>query len=393
MEIQFFDYASTTPCCPEAAEEILKYSREIYGNPSSTHRQGQLAGNAIREARLFFARYFKTAPEQIIFTGSGTESDNLALSGIFLATLANHQSQPKRRILVSSTEHPAVKKTAQALGSYGAETLLIPVHADGQINKEELFKLLTPETILVSIQQVNNITGVIHGVARLAKEIKQKHPNIVFHTDAVQAFGKIPTPNSHSSVDLISISAHKIEGPKGVGALILLNPSFLKKGLQPLIWGGDQEGGFRSGTPHPGLIAGFHVAAKKTLSKMNPSQKILQTLHSHLRSKLQTLFTSKEIHFNSPESAAPHILNFSFPGTPSGPLARVLEEKGFLISTGSACHSNKEDPDPVLEAMNLPRQVQTSALRVSFSPDQNPSQIEALAGALRESFDHLQKLL
>ncbi len=388
----FFDYASTTPCCPEAVELLQKYSCEDYGNPSSEHILGQQSAKAIKISRRFFADYFKISPEQVIFTGSGSESDNLAIYGVVLAAMAKKTSPI--RVLTSATEHPAVRKTAQSLSSLGVDVQLIPVDGEGQIQKEKFLELLTPHTLLVSIHQVNNIAGSLLPVEELASLAKSKVPGLIFHTDAVQAFGKISVPTSPSAVDLVSISAHKIEGPKGVGALIVLNPSLLKSGLRPLIWGGEQEQGFRSGTQNAGLIAGFHAAAEKILRDQKTHS--LQT--TKLRERLWNSLKGKDlpIRWNSPKDltkAVAHIVNLSIPGYPSGPLAKLLEERKCLVSLGSACSSHKAEPDSVLAAMGFPLPIQTSPLRISFSGKQTVEEMDILIQALEDSIRQMKLLL
>jgi len=387
-ESLFFDNASTTRCCKEAAEALQHFAEQAFGNPSSSHALGQRSARAIHEARVFFADHFHTSPAQIIFTGSGTEADNLAVSGVALASL--FKTKKPSRILVSASEHPAVAKAAIALQAHGCDVQTIPIDQQGQIIREKFLDLLTPATSLVSIQQVNNITGAILPVEELARITKERVPGAIFHTDAVQAFGKIPSLTSPSPVDLVAISAHKIEGPKGVGALIVLNSKLLKSGLQPLIWGGDQESGFRSGTQNAGLISGFHLAAKRMLAKQDAFIAHARTL----RDRLQTQLAAHKIDalWNSPKDGAPHIINLSFPGFPSAPLARFIEERGCIISTGSACHSNSAETDPVLTAMNIPRAAQLSAIRISFSEELTIQNIDTLAATISDSLKRMELL-
>lgn len=402
MKYHFFDSASTTQCCDAAAQIVQRFAVEEFGNPSSSHALGQHAARAIRESRAFFARTFRVDPEQVIFTGSGSEADNLAVYGIAMEALARRktakaESEPPR-VLCSATEHPAVRKTVQSLTALGVDAQLIPVDERGQIRRDKFLELLTPNTLLVSVQQVNNITGTVLPVQELARLTKERVPEAVFHTDAVQGFGKAQTITAPSPIDLISISGHKVKGPKGIGALIVLNKPLLKSGLRPLIWGGEQEGGFRSGTQNAGLIAGFQAAAEKTVREASED-----TLHIlQLRNRFRELLLAKglvsregkaALTWNSPEDAVPHIVSLSVPGLPSGPLAKLLEERGFLVSTGSACSSQKMEPDAVLAAMGLPQAACNSALRVSFSTLNSLADVEALAGALDESLALMAKLL
>lgn len=393
----FFDNASTTKCCDEAAEALRRFATDDYGNPSSSHAFGQRGAKAIRDARLFFAETFKVQPEQVIFTGSGTEADNLAVLGV--AMDARFKNKGKIRVLASAIEHPAVKKPIQSLAAFEIETVALPITPAGQIQPEAFQKNVTADTALISIMQVNNIMGAILPVEELAREAKAKNPHIIFHTDSVQAFGRVPIPQAPSPVDLISISGHKVEGPKGVGALIVLNKALLKNGIRPLIWGGDQEGGFRCGTQNAGLIAGFHAAALKTLENRASHSEYTALLRArlaealHSRGLLSANDPKSPLRWNSPPGAVSHIVNLSAPGFPSGPLAKLLEERGCLISTGSACSSQKAEPDPVLSAMGLPVAIQTSAIRISFSTDNSLEDVDTLAQALDESLQRMHLLL
>jgi cysteine desulfurase len=395
----FFDNASTTKCCEAAAELVRRYALEDFGNPSSSHALGQQAAKAIRDARVFFAKTFNVNPEQIIFTGSGSEADNLAVYGVALDAIARRKAT-RPRVIVSAIEHPAVRKTAQSLAGLGVDVQLAPVGRDGQLVREKYLELLTPETVLVSVHRVNNIVGSILPVEELARVAKERVPGVIFHTDAVQAFGRVDVPTHPSPVDLVSVSAHKVEGPKGVGALIVLDRALLKTGLRPLVWGGDQEGGFRSGTQNAGLIAGFAAAAEQTLRNRADHTDHARKLRDRLRDRLaglRLLDTAESdkgrVRWNSPEAGVPHIVSLSVPGFPSGPLAKLLEERRCLVSTGSACSSQKMEPDPVLSSMGFPPPVHSSAIRVSFSRCNHLEDVDTLAAALDESIRLMNRLL
>jgi cysteine desulfurase len=401
----FFDSASTTKCCEAAVQLVQRYTNEDFGNPSSNHIYGQKAARAIREARNFFADTFQVAPEQVVFTGSGSESNNFAIYGVVTAALAQRRlshapaSLLPLRVLTSGIEHPAVKKTVESLDAFGVESHWVPVDPQGQLLRERYLELLSSNTLLISIHQVNNIVGAVLPVEELAQIAKTKLPQVIFHTDAIQAFGKIKVPHSPSPVDLVSISGHKIGGPKGVGALVILNKKLLQTGLRPLIWGGEQENGFRSGTQNAGLIAGFHAAAKEILARQKKnldhvSQLRIQFREILLRRELLSADPStSKISWNSPEGASPFIISLSVPGFPSGPLANLLEERGCIVSVGSACHSKKTEPDPVLKAMGFAPSLQTSPLRISLSPDIEFSHLEILAEALDDSIQRMGNLL
>lgn len=403
-EYLFFDHAATTRCSEAAAKLLSRYTTEEYGNPSSSHAYGKAASKAISNARKTLADVFKVEPAQVIFTAGGTESDNMAIYGVAMSALEKGQ---KPRILYSAIEHPAVKKTAQSLERLGLDPQAIAVTANAEIETAELEKLLNQNTALVSVMQVNNIVGAIQPVEELARRCKHLVPNLIFHTDCVQAFGKIAHPLAGSPIDLVSISGHKVHGPKGIGALIVLSKHLLKDGLSPLIWGGDQESGFRSGTQSAGLIAAFGSAAQETLAHRESNFEKVKALHDLFKSeliakKLLTLDPAESpFLWNSPKTAVPHIVNLSFmnikPGRgagslPPGLLANLLEERGCLVSTGSACSSQKKEPDPVLTAMALPPEVCNSSLRVSLAASHTEQEIHTLVKALTDSVSAIAEL-
>ncbi|MBY0469651.1 cysteine desulfurase [bacterium] len=399
----FFDHASTTPACPQAVETVRKYANEEFGNPSSAHALGQKCAQAIRDARKYFAHHFRVEPEQVIFTGGGTESDNLAIQGTALRILSrakNPDEVARTRVLASATEHPAVTKTVTSLKDFGFDCQFIPVKGDGQIDLDRFSQLLSQDTAIVSIQQVNNILGTVHPVEDLARFAKKVNPSLIFHTDAVQAFGKVPSPKAPSPVDLVSISAHKIGGPKGVGALIALNPAIVKQALlRPLIWGGGQEDGMRSGTQNAGLIAGFHLAAEETIKATEARQRHLETLNKVLKKSLiqRNLLSAdpKQISplvWNSSEKSIPGIVSLSAPGLPSSSLAMLLEQRGIVVSTGSACSSKKMEPDSVLSAMGCPLEISGSAIRISMSHEHTEADISTLAATFDDAVQLMTKL-
>lgn len=400
----FFDHAATTRCSDAAAKLLSRFTTEDYGNPSSSHAYGKAASKAISDARKNLAEIFKVEPSQVLFTGGGTESDNMAIYGIGMNSLEKGR---KARVLYSSIEHPAVKRTAQSLKRLGLDPQAIPVDSNALVNYADLEKLLNDKTALVSVMQVNNIVGTVLPVEELARRCKHLQPDVLFHSDCVQSFGKVQHPASGSAVDLVSISGHKVHGPKGVGALIVLSKHLLKEGLSPLIWGGDQESGFRSGTQSAGLIAGFVAAAQETLAHREANYLKVMELNDLFRSslisrKLLSLDPAQSLlRWNSPSGALPHIVNLSFmnikPGRPAnmlppGLLANLLEERGCLVSTGSACSSQKKEPDPVLTAMGLPPDVCNSSIRVSFATSNTPEQVETLVQAMESSVQAVAEL-
>jgi len=355
----------------------------FFGNPSSSHSMGKTAAKAISDAHYFFSDYFSILPEQVIFTGSGTEANNLAIYGIALNWLAKKTQLTKPpRMICSSIEHSAVKTTMQSLQELGFDIQIAHVTPDGQIDLNHFNQLLTPETILISIMSVNNVVGSIISTEELATIAKKKVPNVLFHSDAVQAFGKLEIPKSSSSVDLISISGHKIEGPKGVGALIVLNPALLKQHLRPIIWGGGQESGYRAGSQHAGLIAGFHAAAEISIRNRDIYNKHTTELQLKLKEGIVQRGLQHFIHWNSPSKAVAHIINISIPGIESSVMARTLADLGFMVSTGSACSSHISAPCAILQALGYSHEITSSGIRISTSWSNTFSSIDELLDAI-----------
>lgn len=390
----FFDHASTTPCCEAALEAFRQFALTDFGNPSSSHIFGAKAARRIQEAKAFFAQAFRVTPEQVIFTSGGTEANNLAISGTIQAAYLKN-IQPIE-VITSQLEHSSVQETVRSLEAYGVQTNWV---APTSLNNS-----VSPQTTLVSLQQVNHVLGTLNPVEEIAAEVKKRAKEVgsslVFHCDAVQAFGKVTPPSRASGVDLLTLSSHKIQGPKGIGALILLNPDLLRSGrLRPMLWGGGQESGIRSGTQSTGLIAAFHVAAQEALQSQTTRSESVQSLKHYFFERLReerllnTTSAKSSLECNSPEQSIPHIINLSAHGIPSGPLSKLLEERGCLVSTGSACSSKKSEPDPVLQAQGLPKAIQTSAFRISLSHTHQKSDIDHLVVSIRDSLERASLLL
>ena len=391
----YFDHAATTPCSASALKTFTFYATQEYGNPSSTHQMGIKASEILSQSRFFFGEYFNVESEQVIFTSSGTEADNLAVFGTaYPHWLCSKSTVGNKRIVVSSIEHPAVLQAAASLKELGFDVQLAPVDPHGLIDLNAYQKLLTPETILVSIMKVNNIVGSINDVEKLAQLAKEVSPNCIFHTDAIQAFGKVKLPTSKSSVDLVSLSGHKIYAPKGIGALIFLNKKLLEPScFRPLFFGGGQEFGMRPGTQSPSLIGAFLTAAKDAVTDFSKNFDKVKKLQNHLKDKLnqKNLLTSK-LSWNSPEGAIPHITNLSLKGIPSGPIAKLLNERHCFLSTGSACSSKKSAPDHVLKAMNFSSELCQSTLRVSLSPYHTSEEVDYLVQSLNDSIKEFEAI-
>ena len=373
----YFDNAATTRVSDTAAQAALTAMTELYANPSSAHAFGFEAEKAVREARaaVLAALGFTPSEGSLVFTGSGSEADNLALRGA-----AHALARRGRRIVLSDSEHPAVENTAKDLEKEGF-TLSRLSTKGGKLDLERARAVLTPDTILVSCMAVNNETGAIYDIASLASLAKALCPNALFHTDAVQAFTKIPA-GVWKKADLVSVSAHKIHAPKGVGAL------FVRKGVRlvPCITGGGQENGLRSGTEAMPGICAMAAAAKQATADFAALDAQVKSINAYLRTRLSTL---DGVCINTePDGFLPHILSIAVPGLRSEILLRFLSERGIYVSAGSACSAKHAD-NRVLSAFGLPDKIADSTLRLSFSADNTTAECDAFVKALSDAMQTL----
>ena len=373
----YFDNAATTRVSDTAAQAALTAMTELYANPSSAHAFGFEAEKALRAARaaVLAALGFTPSEGSLVFTGSGSEADNLALRGA-----AHALARRGRHIVLSDSEHPAVENTAKDLEKEGF-TLSRLSTKGGKLDLERAREVLTPDTILVSGMAVNNETGAIYDIASLASLAKALCPNALFHTDAVQAFTKIPA-DVWKKADLVSVSAHKIHAPKGVGAL------FVRKGVRlvPCITGGGQENGLRSGTEAMPGICAMAAAAKQATADFAALDAQVKSINAYLRTRLSTL---DGVCINTePDGFLPHILSIAVPGLRSEILLRFLSERGIYVSAVSACSAKHAD-NRVLSAFGLPDKIADSTLRLSFSADNTTAECDAFVKALSDAMQTL----
>lgn len=377
----YLDNAATTKPKPEAVSAINECFQQIYGNPSSAHIMGIEAEKVLKKARENVAATLSANPAEIIFTSGGTESNNTAIKGV-----AKARVRYGRHIITTAIEHPSVLETCQQLASENYDLTVLSVNQDGFINPEELAMAIRPDTILVSIMHANNETGAIQPIAELGKIIKQKNKNTYFHVDAVQSFGKIPVKPEACQVDLLSISGHKIHGPKGVGAL------YFRKGvkLRPLLNGGGQEKDLRSGTENVPGIAGMGVAIELAKKNMKSNNEYLTGLRDFLKNEL--LNQIPHIKINSPEDAAmPNILNVSFCGVKGEVLLHALEAQHIFVSTGAACSSKKVKVSRVLQALGLNKEELAGAIRFSFSVENTLEEMQLVVSHTQLIVTELRK--
>lgn len=373
----YFDNAATTRVSDTAAQAALSAMTELYANPSSAHAFGFEAEKALRAARaaVLAALGFTPSEGSLVFTGSGSEADNLALRGA-----AHALARRGKHIVLSDSEHPAVENTAKDLEKEGF-TLSRLSTKGGKLDLDEARAVLTPDTILVSCMAVNNETGAIYDIASLASLAKALCPNALFHTDAVQAFTKIPA-GVWKKADLVSVSAHKIHAPKGVGAL------FVRKGVRlvPCITGGGQENGLRSGTEAMPGICAMAAAVKQATADFAALDAQVKSINAYLRTRLSTL---DGVCINTePDGFLPHILSIAVPGLRSEILLRFLSERGIYVSAGSACSAKHAD-NRVLSAFGLPDKIADSTLRLSFSADNTTAECDAFVKALSDAMQTL----
>lgn len=376
----YMDHAATTPVDSEVVEAMLPYFTEIYGNASSLHSFGREAHNAMEEARSRVAGLINARPEEIIFTAGGTESDNMAIKG---AVYANRSKGD--HIITSTMEHAAVLETCRSLEKQGFKVTYIPVDKNGLIEIESLRKAVAERTILITMMHANNEIGTIEPIEEIAELAGTK--SIIFHTDAVQSAGKIPIDVKETGIDLLSISAHKIYGPKGVGAL------YVRKGtrLEPIMHGGGHERGLRSSTENIPGIVGLGKAAELAERRMSEDTARLTSLRDQLVK--ETLSSIEESYLNGhPKKRLPNNAHFRFTGIEGEALILNLDEKGIAASTGSACSSKKLLPSHVLMAIGLDEVQAHGSLRLTLGRENTKEDIEYVLQVLPETVKKLRAI-
>ncbi|MCD8015056.1 MAG: cysteine desulfurase [Lachnospiraceae bacterium] len=378
----YLDNSATTRVTASVRDVVVRTMTEDFGNPSSKHRKGLEAERYLRDARENIAKTLKVNEKEIFFTSGGTESDNWAILG---AAAANRRAG--MHIITSAVEHAAVLMPVHALEEQGYRVTVLPVDAHGRIRLEELEAALCEDTILVSIMAVNNEVGTIQPIAEAGALIKKKCPQAVFHVDAVQAYGKYRIYPKRQGIDLLSVSGHKLHGPKGSGFL------YVREGvrLQPLILGGGQQKGMRSGTDNVPGAAGLAQAAVDAFASLDIDHERMLILKARLMDGL-SLLPDVVIHSQEGEQSAAHIVSAAFVGVRSEVLLHALEERGIYVSAGSACSSNKKLPvSPVLKEMHLPKEQLESTLRFSFCRFTTEEEIDYTLEALRELLPVLRR--
>ncbi len=371
MEI-YLDNSATTRCFPEAAKLMYKVMTEDYGNPSSLHQKGIDAEKYVREAKEIIAKNLKAEPKEIYFTSGGTESDNLALMG---AAHANQRAG--RHLITTRIEHPAILNTMKELQNQGFQVTYLPVDDKGIVRIEDLEAALTEETILVSVMYVNNEIGSVQPIEAIGNLLKNREKPILFHVDAVQGYGKFRILPKKMGIDMLSISGHKIHGPKGMG--ILYVDEHVK--IHPILFGGGQQRDLRSGTENVPGIAGLAEAVKEIYTDFEPKMERLYELRAFFISEMDKLEGTT---VNGPRGreGAPHIVSVSFAGVRSEVLLHALEEKGIYVSSGSACASNHPAVSETLKAIHVKKELLDTTIRFSFSEFTTKEELETTVETL-----------
>jgi cysteine desulfurase len=378
----YLDNSATTRCYEEVADLVKKVMLEDYGNPSSMHRKGVEAEQYLRSAQETVSGILKVKPQEIFFTSGGTESNNWALFGTAMS-----RKRRGKRIITTAIEHSAIAAPASVLEEMGYEIVRLPVDREGLVSLDDLKAAMTDDTILVSVMMVNNEIGAVEPVAEIGAFLRENYPECYFHVDAIQAFGKYRIYPKRMKIDMLSVSGHKIHGPKGIGFLYMDQ----RVRLRPIIYGGGQQSGMRSGTDNVPGVAGLALAAERIYRNLDADVEHMYALKEHLA---EGLLQIEDVHLHGPEDlrkGAPQILNASFVGVRSEVLLHTLEERGICVSAGSACSSHRHGGSATMEATRVSREETESSVRFSFSELTTVEEIDYALQVLREVLPQLRR--
>ena len=362
----YLDNSATTVCEPGVVEKVVQMMSVIYGNPSAMHNKGVEAENYIKEAKEIIAKTMKVQEKELIFTSGGTESNNLAIMG---CAAANHRMG--KHLITTKIEHPSVGNVMKHMEEEGFEVTYLPVDENGIVKLDKLKEALRPDTMLVSVMHVNNEIGAVQPIEEIGKIVKANNKATLFHVDAIQGYGKYRIYPKKMGIDLLSVSGHKIHGPKGVGFLYCDS----KVKIKPIIFGGGQQKDLRSGTENVPGIVGLAEAAKEIYTDFEYKIQHLYEIKEYFVEKVTELEGTKINGLTGKESA-PHVVSVSFPGIRSEVLLHSLEDKEIYASAGSACSSNKPAVSATLKAINAPKEHLDSTLRFSFSVHNTKEEID-----------------
>lgn len=377
----YLDNSATTQCSQAAADLMMQLLRVDYGNPSSLHNRGMDAENYVKEARRKIAATLKVQEKEIYFTSGGTESNNLATIG---SAMANKRSG--MHVITTAVEHPSVANPFAYLEEQGFSVTYLPVDAYGVVSLTDLKDAVCSDTILVSMMHVNNEIGAVEPIEEAARLIKQQNPNCLFHVDAIQSYGKFRIFPKRMGIDLMSVSGHKIHGPKGSGFLFVRE----KVKVKPIVLGGGQELGMRSGTENVPAIAGLGQAAMDIYRDYDRNIRRLYALRDHFIARVETI-PGVSVNGYRDHRGAPHIVSVSVTGVRSEVLLHALEDKKIYISAGSACSSNKPAVSRTLQAIGLQKELLESTVRFSFSIHTTMEEIDYACDAMEQLVPMLSK--
>ena len=382
----YLDNSATTRICDEALEKYVKTSKECWGNPSSLHGMGFIAEGELKAAREAVIRSLGATGSTVIFCASGSEANNLAIIG---RATAKERYKRGAKIITTMGEHASVKKPLSYLESLGYKIAYIPT-VGGEIDMAALERELTRDVILVTMMMVNNETGALYDTAAVGRMMRQRCPDAALHVDATQSYMKFPFTKATSGADMITVSSHKIEGPKGVGALIVDKEIMKKRDLAPMVLGGGQEGGLRSGTENVPAVAAFGEAVRIAEKNVRANYSYVKGLRDYLITKLEGEIP--EISITKPKKAAPHILNITLPKIKSETMLHFLSSYGIYVSSGSACSSNSNHGSSALVAFGRSAEEADYSVRVSFSHRNTSEDVDALVDALKIGLEKLSRV-
>ena len=377
----YLDNSATTRCSKAAADMVYKLLTEDFGNPSSLHMKGVIAENYINDAKKKIAKTLKVQEKEILFTSGGTESNNLAIIGSALAI-----KRPGKHIITSSVEHASVYSPMQFLEELGFEVTYLPVNSDGQISVEKLKAAIRDDTILVSLMHVNNEIGAVMPIEEAGAAIKAANPSTIFHVDAIQSYGKFVIRPKKMNIDLLSVSGHKIHGPKGSGFLYIKD----KTRIKPIIYGGGQQKGMRSGTENVPAYAGLGVAAEEIYTDFDKKIAHMYSIRDHFIDEVLQI-DGVTVNGRCDHENAPHVVSVSIEGIRAEVMLHTLEEKNVYVSAGSACSSNHPAISSTLKSIGVKQNLLDSTIRFSFCVNTTMEEVDYAISVMRDVIPKLQK--
>lgn len=388
MRMIYLDNSATTKISDEALAKYNEISLNCYGNPSSLHTFGFDAEREIKSVRRAICDSLGVRDATVVFTASGSEANNLAITG---RVAAKERYKRGAKIITTDGEHASVSAPLEKLAEAGCKIVYVPT-PDGRIDLETLEREMTSDVILVTAMMVNNETGALYDIKSVSKIMKARAPEAILHVDATQSYMKIPMNMRTLGADMITLSSHKIEGPKGVGALVISPDVIKKRGVAPIIYGGGQEGGLRSGTENVPGIAAFGTAVAQGAKNLAGNAKKMAELREYLIENLTRVQGLSEISPTLPESHAPHILNLTLPSIKSETMLHFLSSEGILVSSGSACSSNSHHVSSALTAYGRSAAEADCSIRISFSHLNEKEDVDALCDALARGIARLARI-